>query len=187
MSGEPARHPSLDERVDPAVRMCAYDPGWPAAAELELRRLRDALGGVAVRFEHVGSTAVPGLESKPVIDLQVSVAALEPRAAYVEALEALGYLYAPDPASPGYRFFGRPAQRPRSHHVHVCEAGGAQEARHLAVRDYLRAHPAQARAYGERKREAAARHPSDRLAYIAAKAAFVDALEARALEWRAGR
>jgi GrpB-like predicted nucleotidyltransferase (UPF0157 family) len=127
---------------------------------------------------------VPGLAAKPVIDLQASVAELEPCSAYVEPLRALGYLYAPDPAWPDYRFFGRPPQRPRSYHVHVCEAGGTQELRHLAVRDYLRAHPREARAYEACKRAAAERHPQDRLAYIAAKAAFVDELEARALAWR---
>ena len=67
------RHPSLDERFDPAIRIVPYDPSWPALADAELQRLADALGPVARRLEHVGSTAVPGLAAKPVIDLQVSV------------------------------------------------------------------------------------------------------------------
>ncbi len=181
------RHPSLDERFDPAVRIVASDPAWPVRAAHELVRIADALGPVAVRVAHVGSTAVPGLAAKPVLDLLVAVAALEPRAAYVAPLERLGYRYAADPASPDRRFFARPPERPRTHHVHVCAAGGEVEHRHLAVRDLLRADPAEAAAYAQVKRAVAARHPLDRLAYAAGKEAHVVALEARALAWARGR
>lgn len=181
------RHPSLDDRFDPAVRIVDYDAGWPGAARDELRRVRAGLGDVAVRFEHVGSTAVPGLAAKPILDLQVSVAAIEPRAAYVEPLERLGYLFVPTPDSPDQHFFAKPHERPRTHHLHVCEAGSAHELRHLAVRAYLRAHADEAARYGAFKRAVAARHPGDRLAYIEGKDNYVADLEARALRWaRAG-
>jgi GrpB-like predicted nucleotidyltransferase (UPF0157 family)/GNAT superfamily N-acetyltransferase len=180
------RHPSLDDRFDPAVRIVDYDATWPAAAAEELRRVKQALGNVAVRLEHVGSTAVPGLAAKPIVDLQLSVAALEPRAAYVEPLEALGYLFAPAPESPDFHFFGKPPERPRSHHLHVCKAGSDHERRHLAVRDYLRAHDDEAATYAALKRDVASRHPQDRLAYIEGKEQFVTALEARALQWARG-
>jgi len=87
------RHPSLDERFDPAVRIVEHDPSWAAEAQDELRRLTEALGPIAVRAEHVGSTAVPGLAAKPVLDLQLSVEAIEPRGRYVAPLERLGYLF----------------------------------------------------------------------------------------------
>ena len=148
-----------------------------------MHRLADALGGVAVRLEHIGSTAVPGLAAKPILDLQMSVAAIEPRGLYVAPLERLDYLFVPDLESPGHHFFARPAERPRSHHLHVCEAGGEHEFRHLALRDYLRAHPDEAASYAALKREAAERFPQDRLAYIQAKEEFVRHLEARAVEW----
>ena len=74
------RHPSLDDRFDPAVRIVDYDPAWSALASEELRRVGEALGKLAVGVEHVGSTAVPGLAAKPILDLQLSVAAIEPRA-----------------------------------------------------------------------------------------------------------
>ncbi|MBN9621560.1 MAG: GrpB family protein [Actinobacteria bacterium] len=83
----------MGEERDPAVRIVDYDPGWPEEAERELRRVGEALGGLAVRLDHVGSTSVPGLAAKPIVDLQVSVAALQPQAAYVEPLEAIGYLF----------------------------------------------------------------------------------------------
>jgi GrpB-like predicted nucleotidyltransferase (UPF0157 family) len=185
--GELERHPSLDDRFDPAICIVDYDPDWPARARRELRRIGHALGFVAARLEHVGSTAVPGLASKPILDLQLSVAAVEPRDAYVGPLERLGYLFVPAPEAPDYHFFARPPERPRSHHLHVCEAGSEHEHRHLAMRDYLRAHGDEAASYEALKRDVAARHPADRLAYIEGKDEFVTALEARALRWARGR
>jgi GrpB-like predicted nucleotidyltransferase (UPF0157 family) len=183
---EASRHPSLDDRFDPVIRVVDYDPAWPAPAAAEARRIEAAVGEAAVRVDHVGSTAVPGLVAKPIIDLQLAVDALEPRARYVRPLEALGYLFAPDPESPDFHFFGFPAARPRTHHLHVCIAGGEHELRHLALRDYLRAHPDEAAGYGALKRDLVARHPADRLAYIEGKDRYVAALEGRALAW-AGR
>ena len=184
---EVARHPSLDDRFDPAVRVVDSDPGWPVLACEELRRIGAALGHLAVRLEHVGSTAVPGLAAKPILDLQVSVAAIEPRVRYVEPLQRLGYLFAAVPESPDYHLFARPPERPRAYHVHVCEVGSGHELRHLAVRDFLRAHDDEAARYAALKRRLAAERPGDRLAYIAGKEQYVDALERRAVEWARGR
>ncbi len=169
------------EERDPAVRIVEYDPEWPAAAARELRRVGEALGSPAVRLEHVGSTSVPGLAAKPIVDLQVAVKALEPQAAYVEPLEAIGYLFVPFATAPEYHFFGKPPERPRTHHLHVCEAGGFEERRHLAFRDFLRANPVDAARYEAVKREAARLHPEDRLAYMAGKESILLELERRAL------
>jgi GrpB-like predicted nucleotidyltransferase (UPF0157 family) len=181
------RHPSLDERFDPAVRIVDHDPAWPARAAAELRRIEEALGPVAVRLEHIGSTAVPGLAAKPILDLQLSVDALESRERYVEPLERLGYLFVPAPRSPGQHFFARPPARPRTHHLHVCEAGSEHELRHVALRDFLRSHEVEAARYADLKRRLVARHPQDRLAYIEGKDEYVAALEARAVAWARGR
>ncbi|HEY2055228.1 MAG TPA: GrpB family protein [Solirubrobacterales bacterium] len=177
------RHPSLDDRFDPALRIVDYDPAWPEMAAAEMARIEAALGGEAVRIDHVGSTAVPGMAAKPIVDLQASVAAIEPTAHYVRPLEGIGYLFAPDPVSPDFHFFGKPAARPRTFHLHVCAAGSDHEVRHLALRDYLRAHPDEAQRYGEVKRELVALRPGDRLAYIEGKLDYVVALERRALDW----
>jgi GrpB-like predicted nucleotidyltransferase (UPF0157 family) len=184
-ASEDERHPSLDDRFDPAIRIVEPDPAWPALAAEELRRIGSALGDVAVRLEHVGSTAVPGLAAKPILDLQLSVVSIERRDAYVAPLERLGYLFVPDPASPDFHLFARPPERPRTHHLHVCEAGSQHEHRHLAVRDFLRTQPDEAARYAALKRELAATHPQDRLAYIAGKDDYVGALEARAVAWAA--
>ncbi len=182
-AGNLERHPSLDERFDPTIRIVEYDPHWAAQAQEELRRLTAALAPVAVRLEHVGSTAVPGLAAKPILDLQLSVAAMEPRERYVAPLERLRYLFVPDPESPDFHFFAKSAERPRSHHLHVCEVGSGHEFRHLALRDYLRGHADEVAKYAALKREVVKRHPQDRLAYIEAKEEYVKNLEARALQW----
>jgi GrpB-like predicted nucleotidyltransferase (UPF0157 family) len=181
------RHPSLDERFDPAVRIVDYDRAWPGMAEQEMRRISNAVGDVAVRLEHVGSTAVPGLAAKPIVDLQLSVAVMRPRERYVAPLERLGYLFAPAPESPDYHFFAKPPERPRTYHLHVCETGSEHEFRHVAVRDFLRSHPDEATRYVALKREVVARHPQDRLAYIEGKDDYVTALERRAVSWARDR
>jgi len=121
--------------------------------------------------------------AKPIIDLQLSVASLDPLAAYRDPLEALGYAFIPDPHRPDYLFFARPLERPRSHHVHVCRAGGLEELRHLAVRDFLRSHPDEAARYGELKRAVVERRPDDRIAYIEGKDKYVKDLQDRAVVW----
>jgi GrpB-like predicted nucleotidyltransferase (UPF0157 family) len=186
-AGDLERHPSLDERFDPAIRIVESNPAWPARAQEELSRLAEALAPVAVRMDHIGSTAVPGLDAKPIIDLQLSVTAIEPRERYARPLERLGYLFVPDPESPDFHFFAKPAERPRSHHLHVCQAGSEHESRHLAVRDYLRAHTDEAAKYAALKREAATGAAQDRLAYIDAKEGYLRDLEARAVNWARAR
>jgi GrpB-like predicted nucleotidyltransferase (UPF0157 family) len=173
----------MDE-VDPAIRIVDPDPAWAGAAQAEIDRIAAALGPVALGLEHVGSTSVPGLAAKPILDLQLSVASLEPLSAFGDPLARLGYRFVPDPEMPDYLFFGRPPERPRTHHLHVCETGSDQERRHLAVRDFLRAHPDEAAAYAQLKRAVAERHPRDRLAYMAGKDRYVVELQARALRWR---
>jgi GrpB-like predicted nucleotidyltransferase (UPF0157 family) len=181
------RHSSLDDRFDPAIRVVDHDPAWPAEADTEIRRIRNALGATAVRLDHVGSTAIPGLAAKPIIDLQLSVSEIDALDAYRGPLERLGYLFVPDPGSPDLHLFALPAERPRSHHLHVCESGSEHELRHLAVRDFLRANGTEAREYEALKRVLAGRHPQDRLAYIEGKAEYMAALETRARAWACGQ
>ena len=92
-------------------------------------------------------------------------------------------MFVPDPASSGRRFFAKPPQRPRSHHVHVCQAGSSDEFRHVAVRDFLREHETEAASYAAHKRELVHRHGADRLAYIAGKDEYIQDLEGRAIAW----
>jgi GrpB-like predicted nucleotidyltransferase (UPF0157 family) len=181
------RHPSLDERFDPAIDLVPHDPQWVGEFEREAAAIRNALSDVLLRIEHVGSTAVPDLPAKPIIDIQVSVRDIEEREAFVRPLERLGYLFAPDPDSPDYHFFGKPRERPRRYHVHVCVAGSGEEMRHLVVRDFLRSHSEEAAKYTDLKRELARRTHQDRLAYIEGKEPFMRDLEQRAVAWSKAR
>jgi GrpB-like predicted nucleotidyltransferase (UPF0157 family) len=161
------------------LQVVPYDPGWPAAFEAEASRLRTALGTLALRIDHNGSTAIPGLSAKPIIDIQVSVAALQPIAAYGERLRAIGYVHLPHADDSFCPFFHRPSQWPHSHHVHVVEGGGAEERRTLAFRDYLRDHVTAAREYEHLKQDLARQFSAtageSREAYSLAKTDFVRA------------
>ena len=138
-----------------------------------------------MRIDHNGSTAVPGLAAKPVIDIQVSVAALQPMAPYRDRLQAIGYVHVPHADDACCPFFHRPRQWPHTHHVHVVTSGSADERRTLAFRDYLRGHAADAREYEALKRKLAGEFSSDRPgsrdAYASAKSDFVERIVAAAL------
>jgi GrpB-like predicted nucleotidyltransferase (UPF0157 family) len=167
----------------PAVVIVAYDPQWPARFEEERRRITAALGARAVAVEHVGSTAVPGLAAKPIIDIMVGVRDLAGAFADCSAaLQSIGYLYVPWPRRPDRHFFQRGPWGARTHHLHLTEFGGAMWERYLLFRDHLRAHPDVARQYLELKRQVAARPNIDRPAYNAAKRPLIDGVIARLAE-----
>lgn len=172
-----------DSTPDPNLRIVPYDPIWPLRFAREAAVLRAALGSVAVAIDHVGSTSVPGLAAKPIVDIQITVRALEPFAAYAEPLERLGYGFVPDPEFPDLHFFPKPPAPPRDFHIHVMLAGGDHERRHLAVRDYLRAHADVAAEYATVKRRVAEAAAGNVDSYVAGKDAFVKDLERRALAW----
>ncbi|WP_211786424.1 GrpB family protein [Kitasatospora viridis] len=150
-----------------------YDPSWPGQFEQLRARVLDALGDLAVGVEHVGSTAVPGLPAKPVIDLDVVVASAEDVPAAVERLAGLGYQHEGDLGIPGREAFRWPSGSER-HHLYLCPRDSPELARHLRFRDHLRAHPEVAAAYARLKLDAAAAHRDDRDAYSAAKSGFVE-------------
>jgi GrpB-like predicted nucleotidyltransferase (UPF0157 family) len=162
-----------------------YDPSWPRAFALERDRIAAALGEIALRIEHNGSTSVPGLAAKPIIDIQVSVARVQPIDVYRPRLAELGYTHVPHPDDDFCPFFHRPAVWPYTHHVHVVESGGDEERRTLAFRDYLREHDDIAREYEALKRRLAPRHAAtdftSRQAYADAKGPFIGSVVERAL------
>jgi GrpB-like predicted nucleotidyltransferase (UPF0157 family) len=148
----------------------------------EAERIRLALGEGLVRaVEHIGSTAIPGLEAKPVIDLLVGVRSLpEARALAPPALEVLGYAFASEPVANQLFFWRGPADGPRSHHAHLVEHDGPLWRWQMLFRGYLRAHPEEAARYAALKRQLALRFPTDRVGYSSAKAAYIDEVVAKA-------
>ncbi len=176
MFGQPTNDPIL---------LVPVDASW-AERFAELRdRIVAALGPAVVRVEHVGSTAVPGIVAKPIVDVQVTVPDVEDEAAYRPALESLGWPMRS--REPAHRYFRTPSGVFPRIHVHVSQAGSTWEREHLLFRDYLRAHPSVAAAYAERKRDFAERYRDDRLAYTEAKTPFIRSTLARAERWAAER
>jgi GrpB-like predicted nucleotidyltransferase (UPF0157 family) len=167
---------------DDRITIEPYDAGWPLAFEAERDAILRVLGALALRIDHHGSTAVPGLAAKPVIDIQISVAQLHPIAVYGERLARLGYVHVPHEDDARCPFFYRPAfdapHRRYRHHVHVVEAGGDEERRTLAFRDRLRQDPLAARQYEALKRRLASTYdgttPASMQAYVDGKAEFID-------------
>ncbi len=148
-----------------------YEPAWMSLFGALGLRLRAELGEVALRIDHIGSTAVRGLAAKPIIDVQVSVRALEPVDAYRGALERCGFVWRSSNTELTKRYFRERPGDPRRH-IHVRQAGTFSEQLPLLVRDYLRAHPTRALEYAALKRDLADRHGTDRHAYQQAKEPF---------------
>jgi len=155
-----------------AVQLVAWTPRWRTLFEEEAGRLRIALGRLALGIEHYGSTSVPGLLAKPILDILVGVPPPLNPTPYVAALTPLGYEYAPWAGVPEHLVFGR--GRARTHLVHVVEHEGSAWERALRFRDLLRADAALAAAYAGLKVALARRHPADRASYTAEKAAFIE-------------
>ncbi len=160
------------------LQILTYDPRWAFEFEVERDRIAGALGQLARRIDHNGSTAVPGLEAKPIIDIQVSVEQLNPMQAYADPLAGLGYRHVAHPDDAVCPFFHRPSEWPHSHQVHVVESGGLEERRTLAFRDYLRDYIDVAHEYGVLKRQLATQYDAgntaDREAYAIAKTEFIE-------------
>ena len=154
-------------RTGELIEVVDYDPTWPGRFRDWRDRLHEALGDNAVAIEHVGSTSVPGLAAKPIVDIQVSVADLADEPAYVTPVESVGLVLRSRDTL--HRYFRPPAERPRVVHVHVCQIGSAWEHDHLLFRDHLRTHADARDLYGRAKRDAAARWADDGFAYTDAK------------------
>jgi GrpB-like predicted nucleotidyltransferase (UPF0157 family) len=146
------------------------------------RSLRDALGNVAVRIDHIGSTAVPGLAAKPIIDIQISVPAFEPLAAYRRPLECLGFVFRADNPELTKRYFREPPGMRRTH-IHVRRNGSWGEQLALLFRDYMRAHADDAKRYARLKRELADKYREHRHSYTEAKMPFIWEIMASADRW----
>jgi GrpB-like predicted nucleotidyltransferase (UPF0157 family) len=160
-----------------------YSPDWPLAFEQEAERLRSLLGNDLVAIHHIGSTSVPGLAAKPIIDLLPvarSVLVIEEK---TPQLEATGYRYWGEYGLPGRRYFTRDQDGYRTHTIHIYGQGDPDIERHLALHDYLRAHPAVRDEYAAVKRAAYAQYPADIDGYSDSKHEWIQTVEAQAVAW----
>ncbi|MGI9241664.1 MAG: GrpB family protein [Verrucomicrobiales bacterium] len=164
------------------IEVVPYDPHWPDLFAEEAAAIRGIGADCFLAVHHIGSTSVPGLVAKPVIDLMLEVSDLTELEGYDGEMEGLGYVVKGEYGIPGRRFYLKGVWH-RTHHVHAFLQGSSGLTRHLAFRDYLRAHPEDAAEYGALKFSNAAKFPHDMDGYCEAKHDYVTSLEQRAVRW----
>jgi GrpB-like predicted nucleotidyltransferase (UPF0157 family) len=164
------------------IQVVDYDPAWPQMFELERESLCRVLGAVAISIHHIGSTAVPGLAAKPVIDIIVEVTSVTDMDCYELQMIGIGYEPKGEFGIPGRRFFQKGGDN-RTHHVHAYAQGDPQVLRHIAFRDYLKLNQRVASEYGELKRRVAQECHNDIEVYCQGKDTFIKRIEATAIEF----
>ncbi|MEO6451834.1 MAG: GrpB family protein [Burkholderiaceae bacterium] len=166
---------SLVAAINEEVSLHPHDPAWAQVFELERNRLQSMLPGCFLAIEHIGSTAIPGLVAKPIVDIMAAVRSLEGVDALIERLCDNGYSTSLEfnASLTDRKWLMRWRDGHRTHHLHIVVLGNAQWVDRLAFRDALRGDPAQAQRYAELKTTLATRHRDDRGAYTDAKSLFV--------------
>lgn len=173
--------PGRPQRLPAPILIEAYHPAWPSIAARLAAGITEACGGAVLRVEHIGSTSVPGLAAKPVIDLMPVLARFEGGERCVAPMQARGYEYRGEYGILGRHYFrGQDATTGLQIHVHMLVEGSRECRNHLLFRDYLRAHPHEAEAYAALKHSLALQHRDNRERYTDAKAPWVQAALERA-------
>lgn len=167
------------------VRLTSYSTEWKQHFQRERLRLRRYLGTSRHTLEHIGSTAVPGLDAKPILDLALMIPSFKRLPLWIRLLEKAGYVYKGEYGLPGRHFFVR--GNPTTQHLHLVSPGCEHWDRWLLFRDYLRANPAEARLYNETKRNLARKFHNNRDAYTKAKTPVITRILSRARKWQAAQ
>lgn len=159
-----------------------YNPEWPDKFEEEATKIKEVFGEDLVAIYHIGSTSVPNLKAKPIIDIMPIVRDIEVVDKFNDKMIALGYEPMGEFGIPGRRYLRKGGDN-RTHHVHIFQIGSKEAERHLAFRDYLRNNPDAAAKYGELKEQLANRYFDDIEAYMDGKDGFIKDLEKEAIKW----
>lgn len=160
------------------VTLHPYHDQWPQLYERERMALTVALGSAATQIEHIGSTSIPGMSAKPVLDILVGGPSMAQLADAVPSLERLGYIRKPKSSSPTHIFMAKGPEDARTHYLHLVRHGSRDWKHYLCFRDYLLSHPQAQQEYARLKEDLARRFPNNRAKYTHGKQAFID----RALE-----
>ena len=167
------------------IEVVPYDPGWVSEFENEGKRILQALGETVARLHHIGSTAIPGISTKPIIDFLLEVYDIVELDEKSSALEGLGHEAKGEFGIPGRRYYRKnDTSGVRSHQIHAFGVESPEIEGHLVFRDYMSNHADEARAYGELKQSLAMQHPHDIQAYMDGKDAFIKEHLAKAIAWR---
>jgi GrpB-like predicted nucleotidyltransferase (UPF0157 family) len=166
------------------VVVVRYDPLWPDLFCQEAAILNAIFGQELISIHHIGSTSIPGMSAKPIIDIMPIVRSIESVDRLNPAMRQQGYEPKGENAIPGRRYFAKGGDEHRTHHVHAYMADNPEVARHLNFRDYLVAHPYEARQYAELKAQLAMQFPHDIDSYVAGKDEFIKRILQKAHDWR---
>jgi GrpB-like predicted nucleotidyltransferase (UPF0157 family) len=166
------------------IRVVQYDPKWPRMFRQERSRLGKGLNEEAVQIYHIGSTAVPGIKAKPIIDILIVVRNISNRTRLEQAMTDLGYTAKGEAGIPGRLFFIKGSEESRSHHVHIFQEGHPEIQRHLDFVAYLAINPEEAQRYSELKEALALHFPTDIDSYTEGKTQLILELDERAKSWR---
>ncbi|MFN2145453.1 MAG: GrpB family protein [Anaerolineales bacterium] len=169
------------------VELHPYNPNWAAMYQSEEAILKPIIGDQLVTIEHIGSTSIPGIKAKPIIDILIVVLDIDSIQRLIPAMETIGYQHRGELGISGRQYFRKDTDSVRSHHVHIYQQGHEAITKHLNFRDYLRTHPARAQAYSQLKEGLAAKYREDRAAYTDAKTEFIEETNQLAAAWREGK
>jgi GrpB-like predicted nucleotidyltransferase (UPF0157 family) len=164
------------------VEVCSYSENWPILFWEEAEKLKNIFGKEIIAIHHIGSTSVPDLKAKPIIDIMPVVRNLDAVDMHNQEIIDLGYIPKGENGISGRRYFQKGGDN-RTHHVHIYQVGSDGIKRHLAFRDYLRSHPDERVVYGELKEKLAQQFPYEIDSYIAGKERLVREIEEKALRW----
>lgn len=175
-----AEYNNLEQRE---VELVPHNPEWSQLADEEAQLIRDHLAINVIDIYHIGSTSVPGIKAKPILDFVIEVENLDDVIQAVDTLEDLGYTPKGEHGIPGRQFFTKDTNGERSHHLHIFQTGHPDIERHLVFRDFLRANPEAAREYEKLKEKLAKRFPTRSGSYTEAKSDFILGMDEVARYW----
>jgi len=156
------------------VRLAPYSSEWPKLFEEEEKLLRGLIGKCVIDIQHIGSTSIPGMTAKPILDIGIAIARFQEGKRCVKPIESLGYEYRGENGIPGRHYFAK--GDPRTHHLHMLELDSEEWRKHITFRNFLRENKEMAREYARLKRDLAEKFRNDRLSYTEGKSDFVAAI-----------
>ncbi|MGD2183213.1 GrpB family protein [Lusitaniella coriacea] len=167
------------------VEVVPHNPQWREVFKVESQQISEVLGENCAIVHHIGSTAIPGIYAKPIVDFLVEVKDITKVNKQTPEMESLGYEAMGEYGISGRRYFRKDnALGVRTHHVHIFEVGSAEIKRHLAFRDYAIAHPEEAQQYSDLKRDLAQKYPHDIEGYMDGKDGFIKEMQRKATQWK---
>ena len=164
------------------VGVASYNPNWKNMYKEESEKIKNILNDIIIDIHHIGSTAIPGIKAKPVIDILVEVKDIEEVDKYNHKMEELGYEAMGEYGIPKRRFF-RKGENNRTHHIHIFQTGNEEIERHINFKEYLIAHPDKAREYSKLKEELVNKYTYDVENYTNSKSDFIKEIDRKAKLW----